>query len=131
MYRVGERGVEVVVCGRNAPPLRALPKGTPDPGETREQTALREVNEETGLDVDIAGFIQAIDYWFVPKDEPHRFHKTVYFYLMQPRGGDVSRHDHEFDDVAWVPVDEAMKTLSYPNEVKVVQKGLSMVSQGA
>lgn len=131
VYRRGDKGIEVAVCERKMPSLLALPKGTPDDGETREQTALREVNEETGLDVDIEAFIEAIDYWFSPRDEDVRFHKTVYFYLMRPTGGDVSRHDHEFDAVAWVPVEDAMKTLTYGSEVTVVQKGLSMVSQGA
>ena len=129
VYRKVESGIEVVTCDRASPHLRALPKGTPDPGETREQTALREVGEETGLDVEIEGFIQAIHYWFSPREENQRYHKSVYFYLMRPRGGDVSRHDAEFDSVAWLSADEALKTLSYENEVKVVQKGLSMVEQ--
>jgi hypothetical protein len=47
---------------------------------------------------------------------------------MSPRGGDTSRHDHEFDEVRWFPVGEALKTLTYGNEAKVVAKGLSMVS---
>ena len=44
VYRVNEDRVEVVVCGRTSPPIWGLPKGTPDPGESREETALREVN---------------------------------------------------------------------------------------
>jgi 8-oxo-dGTP pyrophosphatase MutT (NUDIX family) len=129
VYRRRNGGIEVVACDRDSPHLRALPKGTPGPGETREQTALREVGEETGLDVEIEGFIQAIHYWFSPKEERRRYHKSVYFYLMRPRGGDVSGHDAEFDNVLWLSADEALKTLTYENEVKVVQKALSMVAQ--
>lgn len=128
VYKRGKAGVEVVVCCRKAPPIHALPKGTPGRTETMEQVALREVNEETGLKVDIEAFIQAIDYWFSPGSQEVRYHKTVYFYLMRPRGGDLKRHDHEFDEVAWVPLEEALKTLTYGNEVKVVQKSLSMVT---
>jgi len=128
VYKYGEAGIEVVVCCRKIPLIHVLPKGTPDRMETMEQVALREVNEETGLRVDIEAFIQAIDYWFSPSSQQVQYHKTVYFYLMRPRGGDVTMHDHEFDEVSWVPVEEALKTLTYGNEVKVVQKSLSMVT---
>ena len=47
---------------------------------------------------------------------------------MSPTGGDLSLHDKEFDTVMWLPAAEALKSLSYHNEVRVVQKGLSMVS---
>ncbi|MCI0440405.1 MAG: NUDIX hydrolase [Chloroflexi bacterium] len=129
VYRRSNGSIEVVVCGRSEPPIWGLPKGTPDYGETREQTALREVREETGLDVELEGFIDSIDYWFVRSRDGTRCHKTVLYYLMTPSGGDVSQHDHEFDIVTWLPVEEALDTLTYENEVRVVQKGLSMVSK--
>ena len=129
VYRTGDNGVEVIICGRTSPPIWGLPKGTPEAGESREQTALREVNEETGLDVVNDEFIDAIDYWFVRSQDGARCHKTVYFYLMSPTGGDVSRHDREFDVVRWIPVEEALDTLTYPDEVRIVQKGVALVAQ--
>ena len=119
------------MCGRNSPPVWGLPKGTPDSGETREQTALREVGEETGLEVHIDGFIDSIDYRFVLLADGVRCHKTVFFYLMSVNGGDVSLHDHEFDVVQWSPAEQAFRALTYENEVRIVQKGLSMVSNDA
>ncbi len=77
-----------------------LPKGTPHPGETREETALREVQEETGLKVQITGTLDSIEYWFVQSGT--RIHKTVHYFLMEPAGGDLAKHDHEFDEVRWV-----------------------------
>ena len=131
VYRVNDGEVEVVVCGLNTPPIWGLPKGTPAPLETREQTALREVTEETGLEVEIEEFIDSVDYWFFISTGGERVHKTVFFYLMSPRGGDVSLHDHEFDQVRWMPVTEALQTLTYENEVAVVRKCLSVVSKKA
>ena len=127
VHRMGAEGVEVVVCGLSEPQIWQLPKGTPDAGETREQTARREAEEETGLQVEIDEFIESIDYWFAA--DGVRYHKTVYFYLMSATGGDVSLHDHEFDTALWVPVEEALETLSYDNEVRVVQKGAALVSR--
>lgn len=122
-------GFDVVICGKRVPEIWGLPKGTPDPGESREETALREVREETGLDVRIDDFIDSIEYWFVSPQEGARCQKTVHFYLMSATGGDISLHDHEFDFVEWAPVEVAFGKLTYENEVKIVQKGLSMVAK--
>ena len=131
VYRTdGKRGVEVVICGRKYPEVWGLPKGTPDPGETEEQTALREVREETGLDVVTERYIDSIRYWFVRASDGARCHKTVHYYLMRPVGGDLSQHDHEFDFVVWKSPGEASRTLTYENEVEIVQKGASMVGEG-
>ena len=131
VYRVNESEVEVVICGRNTPPLWGLPKGTPDPGETRQQTALREVNEETGLEVEIYDYVGCVDYWFVRSFDGVRCHKTVHYYLMSATGGDVSLHDYEFDCVYWMPVERALRTLTYDNEVRIVEDALSLVSKKA
>ena len=126
VLRAGENRGEVVLCGRSQPPIWSLPKGMPELGETRVQTAIREVSEETGLKVKIECFIDSIEYWFVRPTDGVRCRKSVLFYLMSATGGDTSRHDHEFDDVRWFPVPEALRTLTYGNEAKIVEKGLSM-----
>jgi 8-oxo-dGTP pyrophosphatase MutT (NUDIX family) len=95
-----------------------LPKGTPDPGESVEETALREVAEETGLEVRIVEPLPSIEYAFV--QDGTRIHKTVHYFLMEPTGGDLSRHDHEFERVRWVPFDEAAGILSFATERDLV-----------
>ena len=119
---------EIVLCGRRRPLIWSLPKGTPDCGETREETAVREVVEETGLQVRVDGFIGTIGYWFSRHNDGGRCHKSVFFYFMTATGGDTSWHDHEFDEVRWFPVAEALKTMAYRNEARIVEKGLSMAS---
>ena len=95
-----------------------LPKGTPDKGETVEQTALREVAEETGLEVRIVEPLPSIEYAFV--QDGTRIHKTVHYFLMEPVGGDLSRHDHEFERVRWVSLTEAPELLTFPTERALV-----------
>lgn len=97
-----------------------LPKGTPDPGESTEATALREVTEETGLGVRIAEPLDSIHYTFVR--ERQRVAKTVHYFLMEPTGGDLARHDHEFDEVRWVRFTEALGLLSFETERELVEK---------
>ncbi len=91
-----------------------LPKGTPKRNETREETAIREVAEETGLDVRITGPLDSIEYTFVQSGT--RIHKTVHYFMMEPVGGDLARHDHEFDQVRWVDFAEATSLLTFETE---------------
>ena len=95
-----------------------LPKGTPDAGERTEATARLEVTEETGLEVAILEPVGPIEYWFVQAGT--RIHKTVHYYLMVATGGDIARHDHEFDEVRWVDLDEAEALMSHESERRIV-----------
>jgi 8-oxo-dGTP pyrophosphatase MutT (NUDIX family) len=97
-----------------------LPKGTPNPHETTEETALREVREESGLDVRIVRPFDSIEYWFVQGRT--RIHKTVHYFLMVPVGGDLDRHDHEFDEVRWIGFDEAPALLTFETERALVAR---------
>lgn len=91
-----------------------LPKGTPDPGETIEETAVREVQEETGLEVRIIEPLTSISYVFVQSGV--RIDKTVHYWLMEPTGGDLASHDHEFERVRWVTFEEAAHLLTFDSE---------------
>jgi 8-oxo-dGTP pyrophosphatase MutT (NUDIX family) len=102
----------------------SLPKGTPDKNESSEQTALREVTEETGLEVRILAPVGPIQYFFTQRGK--RIHKTVHYYLMEVTGGDMANHDREFDEVAWVSVVEARALMTFPTEREIVEKALSI-----
>ena len=102
-----------------------LPKGTPNAGETREQTALREVAEETGLEVRITDILDSIEYWFIQRGT--RIHKTVHYFLMEPTGGDLARHDHEFDQVRWIRFDQAPELLTFETERALVARAAEVV----
>jgi 8-oxo-dGTP pyrophosphatase MutT (NUDIX family) len=120
VIRRGERGPEVILAGREG--MWVLPKGTPDADERIEDTATREVREETGLEVRIVRPIGQIEYWFaLPR---RRVHKIVHFYLMEALGGDISRHDHEYDEVRWVPVDDARRMLTFDTYREMLERAL-------
>ena len=127
VYRRGESGVEVVLCGRAPQRLWGLPKGTPHAGESIEETALREVREETGLEVAIDRKIGEIEYWFSRVEQGVRFHKRVVHYLMIPTGGDTAAHDHEYDVVQWFPIGEALHLLTYANEAEILRRAAEML----
>jgi len=129
VYQINGSRLETVLCGRSQPVRWCLAKGTPDAGETLEQTALREVREETGLEVEIDGSLGIIDYWFADRGKDVRYHKTVHFYLMVPVGGATDQHDPEFDVVQWFEAEDALKNLAYANEVNVLKRALDMIAE--
>jgi len=88
-------------------------------GETAEETALREVREETGLEGEIVNRIGEISYVFFKRK---RYFKMVHFYLIRHIGGSISNHDYEADRVKWFQISEALKILTYPNERKILKK---------
>ncbi len=127
VFRDTEGSLEVLLCGRSSDGLWALPKGTPEPGETLEETALREVREETGVEVAQDGIVGEIKYWFSRPQDGVRYNKTVHHFLLHPIGGDTSLHDHEFDDVRWFQVQEALKLMTYANEARILRMAIEMI----
>ncbi len=125
VIRQGQDGAQLVLGRRRHDGRReiwSLPKGTPDGDETPEETALREVTEETGLQVRILDTIGDIHYRFVR--EGRRIDKTVHYYLMEATGGDLADHDHEFEDVRWFEVAEAEALMRFPTERDIVARAL-------
>lgn len=99
--------------------LWSLPKGHIEQGETAEQTAIREVAEETGIQGEVLAELGSIDYWFVT--DGRRVHKTVHHYLLQFRGGQLCDEDVEVTEVAWVPVADLPQRLAYADERRLAR----------
>lgn len=127
VYKIENQQIQILLCGQGDPSSWVLPKGTPDPDETMEETALREVQEETGIEVIIQSYVGKIRYWFSDDEKNVSFHKTVHFYLMIPIGGSISLHDHEFERVEWFPIQEALKSMTYDNDRQIIKKGLNII----
>ncbi len=123
----GFASMEVVLVGRSHSGIWALPKGTPQSGETIEQVAVREAQEETGLQVQLIAYIGSITYSFVR--ERVRYHKQVRHFLLKAVGGDIALHDHEYDRVEWFSVPEACHHLTYRNEVNILCQAEEMLQR--
>lgn len=99
--------------------LWSLPKGHIEVGETAEQTAVREVAEETGVQGSVLASLGKIDYWFVT--DGRRVHKTVHHYLLRFASGELSDDDVEVSQVAWVPIPELPSRLAYADERRLAR----------
>jgi 8-oxo-dGTP pyrophosphatase MutT (NUDIX family) len=129
VHRTVDGRIEILLVHRRSPILWALPKGTPDSGETIDQTALRETREETGVEVEIEASLGSIRYFFVRGTT--RFNKVVHFFLMRPIGGALELHDGEFDEVRWAPVAEALALMNHATERSVVERAVARLERGA
>src|SRR6185437_11733316 len=120
-------GVEVVLVGYQRDDTWTLPKGTPAVGETVEETALREVREETGIEARIVDDLGSIQYSFARRGV--RFNKEVRHFLMEAVGGDVTLHDAEYDEARWFTFADALTQLTYINEVEVVRRAAPLIEK--
>lgn len=122
VYRKMGSGTEVVVLTRGGGKIFCLPKGKIEKNETPQQAALREIKEETGLTGTIEKELGKINYWFHSEEENIRINKTVYFYLVRYESGSTADHDTDAEDARWLPIDDALKIMSYPSERQMVEK---------
>lgn len=112
--------------------LVALPKGAIDQGEKPEQTALREVSEETGVEANLVTKLADIKYHYVRNwGDGARVFKIVSFYLLLYRSGRLGNISPdmriEVQNAYWLPLEDAPKALSYAGEREVVQSALQYV----
>lgn len=129
--------VAVIEPGRHGEPeerkdVIALPKGNVDPGEKPEQTALREVLEETGLRANPLTKLANIRYVYARKwAGGEKIFKVVTFYLMLYRSGRVGRIKdemrHEVRRAYWLPLGQAAEKLSYKGEKQMARQALEYV----
>ena len=109
--------------------LWSLPKGHIEAGETAEQAAVREVEEETGIIGRVVAPLGTIDFWFVAEDR--RVHKTVHHFLLRALGGDLCDDDVEVAEVAWVPLGELESRLAYADERRLIRRATELLADSA
>jgi ADP-ribose pyrophosphatase YjhB (NUDIX family) len=123
------RGALIGRTDRHGRLLWSLPKGHIEVGETAEQAAVREIEEETGIAGEIVAELGTIDFWFVA--DGRRIHKTVRHFLLRATGGELSDADVEVDEVAWVPLRDMREQLAYPDERGLVDTAGRLLADSA
>jgi 8-oxo-dGTP diphosphatase len=115
-----ENGAERQIAIIHRPNLDdwVLPKGKREPGETWQQTALREVREETGYQAELLRFAGAVSY--VAIDTP----KVVLYWHMRPSGAGAFHPNKEVDALVWLSLDQALANLTYADEKEILRNPL-------
>ena len=128
----GRQWLAAVRPGGKPEGVWALPKGLIDPGEGAQETALREVTEETG--VEGAPIAKLGDVRYVYTWDGERIFKIVSFFLVRYRHGRIDdvppAHRHEVAEARWLPLEEAPRLLAYKGEKEMAEKALMMLAAG-
>jgi 8-oxo-dGTP pyrophosphatase MutT (NUDIX family) len=104
-----------------------LPKGNIEPGESREEAAVREVREESGLEAVVEAPLGDSRYFYVWEGD--RVRKVVHFFLMRATGGDIRDHDYEMEEVRWFPLADALSEASYSGEREVLRRAAERLAE--
>lgn len=106
-----------------------LPKGHIEGGESPEEAALREVEEETGLrTLQVIAQLPTIDWYF--RDRGRLIHKFCHFFLIEsPEGDAVPQHDEGISACVWRPIAEALKNVTYANAREVLRIAGNVVDE--
>jgi 8-oxo-dGTP pyrophosphatase MutT (NUDIX family) len=120
VYRRADDGIEILLVHRPRYDDWSLPKGKLDAGESWEDAAIREVEEETGLRCALGPELSPVAY----RDNKDRA-KVVRYWLMEATGdGAAFTPNDEVDELRWLPTGEAPDQLSYPRDAELVREAL-------
>jgi 8-oxo-dGTP pyrophosphatase MutT (NUDIX family) len=129
LVRTGPHGSEVLLASRRTRRgdlVWGLPKGLVEQGEAPEETAVREVREETGHRGTIRGPLREVSYWFVW--EGTRIRKTVHFFLMDATDEPPGPRDREMEEVRWFPLQDGADVAGFDSEKKVILEAAQVVA---
>lgn len=122
IYKKTDNTFEIALIAIKDKTIWTLPKGIIDTGEKTEATAVREIEEETGLTGRVTDLLGQKSYWFFLKGENVKCRKTVTYFLLEHVEGSIKKHCSEVDDAIWIDIDEAIKQLSYKTDREIVEK---------
>lgn len=131
VFKKQSDGIVWLVCQHSQHKGWVFPKGLigdTREGESKEETAVREVKEETGIDGKILHDEPiAVQYFYTWKGEKRK--KTVYYFLMEHLGGDMNDHDHEMSAVDWWTQEQVQKQLTYASDKHAFEEALKIYKE--
>ncbi|MEN2993840.1 MAG: NUDIX hydrolase [Thermodesulfovibrio sp.] len=125
VYKKENDIIKVLLISTKDGKVWSLPKGIIEKGETAHETALREIKEETGVDVKIVDELGEVSYWFVMEDE--KYFKTVKYFLAEYVEGQINP-DWEINSAQWFNIEEAFQKLTYKTDKDILKKAMEKIN---
>jgi len=97
----------------------SFPKGNIERNEKKEEAALREVKEETGIEAEVIDYLGDIEYWYYLGG--YKIHKFVYYYLMKYKSGEITPQKEEIDEAKFVELKKCYEILSYDKDKNILK----------
>ena len=130
VWKLVDGKVRVLLVHRTQHKDVTIPKGKVDPGETLPHTAVREIAEETGFDVELGAPLGTVEYRL-----PNGRQKIVHYWSAEVDPGAAERHSYEANGeifaLEWLPLSKAAKHLTYPHDAEVLERFAAQVEAGA
>lgn len=124
VYRKFHGNTEILLIRHIKSGYWSFPKGHVEADETEEETARREIKEETGLDVLVdTGFRQTVT--FSPRRDAS---KTVVYFVAKAINFDFKPQEEEISEVRWIEIGQAASQLTYDNDKLIVSKAKSFIA---
>lgn len=121
VYRRADAATEVLICKDAGYHRWVLPKGLVHKNETFEEAAVREVAEEVGVRAHIVTKLgEPEKYIYTARGV--RVFKSVHYFLMAYESGSEAEHDHEMEEVRWMPIDEAIAMMGFKGAKDVLTR---------
>jgi 8-oxo-dGTP pyrophosphatase MutT (NUDIX family) len=125
VYRKFHGNTEILLIRHVKSGYWSFPKGHIEDGETELETAVREIKEETGLDVFVdTGFRETVT--FSPRRDAQK--TVVYFVAKAARGHDISPQAGEISEIRWVEINKALNHLTYDNDRIIVNRAKAFIA---
>lgn len=125
VYKIENDNVKILLISTKDGKVWTLPKGIVEQNEDSEKTALREIKEETGVDVKIVDELGETSYWFIMEGE--KYFKTVKYFLAEYKGGQINP-DWEVSSAQWFDIQEALKKLTYKSDKEILRKAIEKIN---
>lgn len=123
IFHKTKQNTKILLVKNNNGRYWSFPKGHIEEGENEQQTAIREIKEETGLDVTIFdGFREISEYCPFGK-----IRKRVVFFLAQAFTDNVKIQEEEIDSYIWVDLQQARKMCTYDNDLRIIEKAETVI----
>ena len=126
VFKFENNDYKIAVIKRNKMNDWTLPKGHQEDDESLQETAIREVFEETLIKANITEYIGSFSY---SVEEDNKIFRTVHWFLMKYDNSSTKKSDNEIKFVKWLSINKDFSFMTYKNDLRIIKKAIKIISK--